>query len=114
MKQSTQNQQAPTPDIKSVPLSAVNSTSRLLWSRDSIRGGRTQTLTESDVSKNLCDSMERSSRLAKYNKYPIVHSGRTSVMVSTIIIIFSNIKLCFISGCKGDIKSGVTISSRTY
>ena len=47
-----------------------SSASRLIWSRDSARD------TVSD------QSVERSSRLATYNKYPLVPCGRTSSMVS--------------------------------
>ena len=42
--------------------------SRMLWSRDSIRDQET--------------AMERSSKLATYNKYPLIPCGRTSSMVS--------------------------------
>lgn len=52
---------------KSAPLSDVASTTRLLWSRDSVR--------------ERVDSSNLFSKLAKYNTYPVIPSRRTSVMV---------------------------------
>ena len=53
-----------------------SSMGRLVWSRDST-GERADSLTEQL-------SIERSSRLAMYNKYPLVPCGRTSVQVSPV------------------------------
>ena len=55
---------------KSVPLSDLASTTRLLWSRDSVR--------------DRVDSSNLFSKLAKYNTYPVIPSRRTSVMVRSI------------------------------
>ena len=55
------------PPCKGIPLSDVASTTRLLWSRDSVR--------------ERVDSSNLFSKLAKYNTYPVMPSRRTSVMV---------------------------------